>query len=466
MNPVRPPRRSSLFRRIYGTFVVTFLIAAIVVGTGTWLVARALSADWVPDAIDRLDAGSEGLLADLHDPPALARTLETMDRELGTRSGIYGIDGEKIAGDGPPHVPSRAHRREKQLRRGRPVIHPGPGDRPLVLFPVPNEAGETVAIVHVVDAPATRAGLIGTIAPLLIAAFGLGAWRLSRSLTSRIDRLEDGVGRIAHGELDHRIAVPPRPADEIDELGAAVNDMAGRLERVVAGQRTLLANVSHELRTPIARVKVLLEILHERLERIVDDSASAKAATLDRLRVGLAEMAEDIVEMETLITDLLTSGRLELRAGEGAQLELAPVDLAAVLSRSATKFRATIDAAPGIGVRGDVFLLERLFSNLLANARRACPDGGVWVRAEQHGDSVVVRVEDDGPGIPAEQREAVFEPFRRLDDARSRDRGGVGLGLYLCRQICAAHGGTLVAQARPDGHRGASMCVRLPAATS
>ncbi|MBL8943208.1 MAG: hypothetical protein JNK45_08685, partial [Myxococcales bacterium] len=86
MSAPRPPRRSSLFRRIYGTFVVTFLIAAIVVGTGTWLVARALSADWVPDAIDRLDAGNEALVADLHDPPALALTLEAMDRELGTRS--------------------------------------------------------------------------------------------------------------------------------------------------------------------------------------------------------------------------------------------------------------------------------------------------------------------------------------------------------------------------------------------
>jgi signal transduction histidine kinase len=466
MTPLRPPRRSSLFRRIYGTFVITFLIAAVVVGTGTWLAARALSSEWVADAIDRLDAANEALLADLDDPAALARTLEEMDRELGTRSGIYDVEGDKIAGDGPPHVPARAHRREKQLRRGRPVIHPGPGDRPLVLFPVSSEAGETIAIVHVVDAPATRAGIIGTIAPLLIAGFGIGAWRLSRSLTSRIGRLEDGVGRIAHGELDHRIAVPARPADEIDELGAAVNDMAGRLERVVAGQRTLLANVSHELRTPIARVKVLLEILHERLERIADDGAQAKAATLERLRVGIGEMAEDIVEMETLITDLLTSGRLELRAGEGAQLDLAPVDLAAVLSRSATKFRATIEAAPGVGVRGDVFLLERLFSNLLANARRACPDGGVWVRVEQDGAFVVARVEDDGPGIPAEQREAVFEPFRRLDDARSRDRGGVGLGLYLCRQICAAHDGTLVAEARPDGHRGASMCVRLPAAAS
>jgi signal transduction histidine kinase len=453
-------RRAGLFRRIYGTFVATFLIAAIVVGTGVWLAARSAGDEWVTDALDTLDARHDAIVEVVGDREALGEIVAQIDRELDTRTAIYAAAGDKLAGEGPPHMPMRAHKRERQLKHGRPAILRQPSDRPIVLFPLVADNGDVVALAHVVRLPPTRMRIVLLVAPLLIAAFGLGAWRLSRSLTSRIATLEAGVGRIAHGELAHRIAVPASPSDEIDDLGTAVNDMASRLDRLVAGQRTLLANVSHELRTPISRVKVLLEILGERLERMAEDPA---ATGYDRVRTGISEMAEDIAEMETLIADLLTSGRLELRAGEGRPMDCEPVDVAAVVSRSAARFRARVDVAPGLTVSGDAFLLERLFSNLLANARRACPDGAVEVVAQRIGDTIEIRVEDEGNGIPAEHREVVFEPFRRLDDARSRDRGGVGLGLYLCRQICTAHDGTLVAQARPDGKRGASLCARLPA---
>jgi len=158
----------------------------------------------------------------------------------------------------------------------------------VVLFPLVGADGKLTAVVHMIDAPGGRLRLAMAVVPLLIAAFGIGAWRLSRQLTSRIGTLEDGVGRIARGELGHRIAVPVRAHDETAELATAVNDMAVRLERSVAGQRTLLANVSHELRTPISRVEVLLEILHERLERIGDDPDALRTATLGRLRTGVA----------------------------------------------------------------------------------------------------------------------------------------------------------------------------------
>ncbi|HWB77151.1 MAG TPA: HAMP domain-containing sensor histidine kinase, partial [Nannocystaceae bacterium] len=240
--------------------------------------------------------------------------------------------------------------------------------------------------------------------------------------------------------------------------------MARRLERLVAGQRTLLANVSHELRTPISRIKVLLEILQERIELVAPPTDPTRVAALQRLRGGLGEMAQDVAEVETLIGDLLTSGRLELRAGEGMGLEARELELVALLRKVATRFHAQLDVADDVTVklRGDELLLERLFSNLLANARRACPDGAIVVRVRSDESRVKVAVEDEGAGIPPEHREAVFEPFRRLDDARSRDQGGVGLGLYLCRQICRAHDGTIVAAAREDGRPGASLRVELP----
>jgi signal transduction histidine kinase len=458
------PRRSSLFRRIYGTFVITFLAAAAVVGTGGWLLARTLGAEWMSAAMERLDAENDAWVADLADPDALARRLTQLDRELGTHSAVYSLDGERVAGDGPPHTPPRMLERERRLRRGNPIVH-RKGDRPFVVVPLTRGDDEVVAIVHVVPGPPRPLRVAVVVVLLLIAAFGLGAWRLSRDLTSRIGALDRSVGRIADGELAHRVAVPGVSADEIDELGGAVNDMAARLEQLVAGQRTLLANVSHELRTPIARTKVLLEILQERVEMARAAANAGQLGPLERVRTGLVEMGQDILEVEALIGDLLTSGRLELRGDLGGKgsVEAAAVDLPSLLTRTASRFGATVDVAPGLAVVGEAFLLERLLSNLLANARRACPDGAVQTSAVREGDRIVLRVQDEGPGIPPEARETVFEPFRRLDDARSRDKGGVGLGLYLCRQICRAHGGTLVARGRPDGGRGACLEASLPA---
>jgi len=468
--PVRPKRRSSLFRRIYQTFVVTVMIAAAAVGTGAWLLARAMGTEWISEAMERIGEEHDALIDVLDRPAELEQRLGVLGVELDTQVAIYDIDGLRMAGDGPPEIPKRAHRRDRELMHGRPVVHrPRSIDRALVLFPlVDPDDGELLAVVHVVRAPVPRLRFAIPMLLALLGALGLGAWQLSRSITGRLGALEHSVGRIAKGELDHRVAVPPAAVDELDELGDAVNEMACRLERLIAGQRTLLANVSHELRTPISRIKVLLEILQERVELVAPPSDPTRVAALQRLRGGLGEMAQDVVEVETLIGDLLTSGRLELRAGEGIGLEAKELDLVALLGRVVPRFAAELDAAGATSVRlhGDELLLERLFSNLLANARRACPDGRIVVHVRATGERVRIAVEDEGTGIPPEHREAVFEPFRRLDDARSRDRGGVGLGLYLCRQICRAHDGTIVAAARDDGRAGASLQVELPLASA
>ncbi len=465
--PVRPKRRSSLFRRIYQTFVVTVMVAAAAVGTGAWLLARAMGTEWISEAMERIGEEHDALVDALDRPAELEQRLGVLGKELDTQVAIYDIDGLRMAGDGPEEIPKRAHRRDRELMHGRPVVHrPRSIDRALVLFPlVDPDDGELIAVVHVVRAPVPRLRFAIPMLLALLGALGLGAWQLSRSITARLGALEHSVGRIAKGELDHRVAVPPAAVDELDELGDAVNEMACRLERLIAGQRTLLANVSHELRTPISRIKVLLEILQERVELVAPPSDPTRVAALQRLRGGLGEMAQDVVEVETLIGDLLTSGRLELRAGEGIGLDAKELDLVTLLGRVVPRFAAELDAgeAASVRLRGDELLLERLFSNLLANARRACPEGRIVVRVRDGGNERVrIAVEDEGSGIPPEHREAVFEPFRRLDDARSRDRGGVGLGLYLCRQICRAHDGTIVAAARDDGRAGASLQVELP----
>jgi signal transduction histidine kinase len=175
------------------------------------------------------------------------------------------------------------------------------------------------------------------------------------------------------------------------------------------------------------------------------------------------EMTDDIREIEALISDLLTSGRLQLREGAGVPLERDEVDIRPMLEHLATKVDAKVDVSdPDLSARIDGLLIERLLSNLLANGRRACPDGEIVVAARADADRLRLTVSDTGPGVPLEHREAIFEPFTRLDAARDRDRGGVGLGLYLARQICVAHGGTIEVTDRPDGRAGAHFVVELP----
>jgi signal transduction histidine kinase len=298
-----------------------------------------------------------------------------------------------------------------------------------------------------------RLGAIALVAGLIVAA-AVGSWLLARALASRLRTLESGADRIAGGDLGHRMQVPVgRAPDEIDAVAMAFNAMAERVQGSLAAQRRLLANASHELRTPLARMQVLLEILQERA-----DTPSGEA----RIREGLADLRRDTEEMETLVADLLTGGRLELAQDGGASLPRERVAVLDLCTAAAQRFAASVGGDAAATVLGEPLLLGRLVSNLLANARRACPDGAIRVECRVEAGWVEIVVDDEGPGIPASEREAIFAPFVRLDASRARDAGGTGLGLYLCRQIATAHGGTVVAADRRDGRPGASLRVRLP----
>jgi signal transduction histidine kinase len=328
------------------------------------------------------------------------------------------------------------------------------------------DSNELVAVVGIDSAPggmAMRRLLLSALA-LLLGVLAGGTYLLARSLTRRIGMLETSADRIAGGDVAHRVDVGERaPRDEIDQLGLAFNEMAEKIQGLLQGQRKLLANVSHELRTPVARIKVLTEILQERVDKAPENADPETRADAARIRKGLGEMAEDITEMEALIADLLTSGRLELRADDGEPIEHTNVALHTLLEKVAKRFDASCSVSE-MTVPGDELLLQRLFSNVLTNARRACPDGDVAILAlPQRLEGVIeIAVDDGGPGILPEDREMIFEPFSRLDSARARDRGGAGLGLHLCQQIARAHGGEIRAEDRPGGRQGARIVVVLP----
>jgi len=464
----RRPRRSGLFRRIFLTFLLTLIASAVAVGAMVFAYANAHGPDWVEAVIDRVEAMSPQLLDELHDPAALEQRTRDLSEELDVRVSIHDWQGRLVAGEGPKRLHRGLRHRGRQLRHGRPVvIRPTRFTPPKIFLGLSDpDSNELVAVVGIDSAPggiAVRRLLLSALALLLGMVAG-GTYLLARSLTRRIGMLEASADRIAGGDVAHRVDVGQKaPHDEIDQLGLAFNEMAEKIQGLLQGQRKLLANVSHELRTPVARIKVLTEILQERIDKSREESDPEAQADAARIRKGLVEMAEDIVEMEVLIADLLTSGRLELRADDGEPIEHTDVPLDTLLEKVAKRFDASCSVS-NVTVPGDELLLQRLFSNVLANARRACPDGEVSVlglTARTDG-MVEIAVDDGGPGIQPEDREMIFEPFSRLDSARARDHGGAGLGLHLCQQIARAHGGSVRAEDRPGGKKGARIVVTLP----
>ncbi|MCA9698386.1 MAG: HAMP domain-containing histidine kinase, partial [Myxococcales bacterium] len=484
--------------RIYATFVVSVLLFALVAAAMVWCSFSSWDETRVGEAVDLVDGRSPELAAALQidDRPAVSAILGELGAELHAELILYPRErGRRL---GPPIVadnvdlargdipPPPLNRKDiNRLSNGRSIVHRRgltppqigvPLFKPAPDSPSPGTEGgddddqtrdldpkRLIAVVSIVPSHNPRRGLaMGAVLLLLVLAGG--AWPLARSLSSRLDALERSTRVLASGELSHRAAVVSEPRDEVDALAIAFNQMAERLETVLTGQRTLLANVSHELRTPISRIKVLVEILGERLETMRTDHDAGEPfdpAGLARLERGLGEMHEDLAEVEALIQDLLTSGRLELAADGALQRET--IDLQELCDRAAGRFDAAVHCEDPPTVVGDRLLLERLLRNLLANARRACPSGVVSIRAfaDPEGGRAVIEVEDEGKGIPVEKRQEIFEPFARLDSARTRDKGGVGLGLYLCRQIAKAHGGSITAEGRRDGRPGARFIIRL-----
>ncbi|GEM_PF-1427075 len=522
--PAPERARGRLFVRIYATSVLSMLVFALLAALlmGAWF--SSWDQDWIDATVDRIEAESEPILENLHGDPAameaviaaladeLDVTIEVLPRDRrrksqfggppparGPRAGRPDQPGRPDRVDGPdqpdrPDRPDRAQRPPprpdtplqslhhltraelRQLRRGRPVIRRHGMAPPVIGVPLFAPADpdtdpdaqtgrgrpRPVALVGVFPRQDRRLGVVLGGVLLLLALAG-GAWPLARSLTTRLASLERSTRALADGELSHRVPLDTdRRLDEIDGLALAFNQMADRLETLMTGQRTLLANVSHELRTPISRIKVLVEILGERIEGMQrGDSEGEPTDTqgLARLERGLGEMQEDLAEVEALISDLLTSGRLEL--GRDSALRRESIEMAELCIRAGDRFEARVECPADLRFEGDRMLLDRLLRNLLANARRACPDGVITIRvaAIDGGPAVPaglrIEVEDEGPGVPVEARQQIFEPFARLDAARARDQGGVGLGLYLCRQIVRAHGGHISAEDRVDGRPGA-----------
>ena len=273
-----------------------------------------------------------------------------------------------------------------------------------------------------------------------IALWSRSHWRALQSLSRMAD--EFGAGKLS-------VRARLKPSDAVYPLAERINHMAGRIEDLMEAQRNLLHSVSHELRTPIARLEFALELL----------DAKARDPELSR---RIAAMEGDLSELNNLVKELLDMSKLDsTRTLQGAPVELEALlrDCCATLPPSPQQ--VACELASGLGtVEADARLLARAVGNLLRNAQKYA-QGSIVLSARRTPGQVEIAVDDDGPGIPLDERERIFDPFYRLDRSRDRATGGFGLGLSIAHKAVALHGGTLRVESSPLG--GARFVLRLPA---
>ena len=293
-------------------------------------------------------------------------------------------------------------------------------------------------------------GFFWTLA-LVALAVALATYPIIRKLTRRLELLQNGVEKWGEGELS--IRVPESGQDEVAFLAKRFNHAAQRVETLVkshesllASQKSLLANASHELRSPLTRIRMGLELM---------GSPSSPAFK--------NEITRNIAELDQLIEEILLASRLDAREADLGTIE--SVDLIGLAAEECARVGAELEVLPGpdqtdsaLLVQGVAKLLRRIMRNLLEYAHRHAA-GEISVTLSRTDARAVIQVCDRGPGVPAELRERIFEPFYRLPGATERD-GGVGLGLALVKSIAIRHGGTVQCENRPDG--GASFVVSLP----
>jgi len=308
--------------------------------------------------------------------------------------------------------------------------------------------GTTVVVfwagVHTGLWPSVSGVLAGSLALAVV-------WFLTRGMTSPLREMAAASEAMARHDYSQRVRVTS--ADEIGRLANAFNNMADELAENDRVRREIVANVSHELRTPITA-------LQASLENIVDGVESPDPEKLDT-------MLRQVERLGRLVTQLLDLSRLESGAVplECREFEVEPMLTDAAreseLHAPNTEIRVRVDSA-GLAADGDPERIHQVVANLLENAVRFTPDGGlVEVRARRAPDNVVIEVADEGPGIPETERGKVFERFYRADPARAVDGGGAGLGLAIAQWIVDLHGGRIHPEDREP--RGCRMVVELPA---
>ena len=323
--------------------------------------------------------------------------------------------------------------------------------------------GEVAAVILLAKSTADIAAIFrlmfiigGILGLIMILLSALAGYFMAKKALAPIQEILSTARAVAAGDLSRRLESRAREK-EIQTLVNVLNKMFEELETSFVAQRRFIADASHELRLPLTILKGEIEV------------ALRHPRKREEYVQILRQQLDTIERMQRIVNDLLTLAR-----ADAGQLELVqePVDLSLLLHEVGQQhlilfanhhITLDIDVPDGLEVMGDAAHLERVLMNLLNNAYKYSPDHStVTLSARVEGQKwAVIRIRDQGPGIPLEKQKYLFDRFYRADDARCRKEGeGAGLGLSICKRIVEAHGGTMAVESRPG--EGATFIVRLP----
>ena len=278
----------------------------------------------------------------------------------------------------------------------------------------------------------------------------------SKRMAQPLDEMAVAAKKFAHGDFSARVTDDGR-TDEVGALISAFNTMADSLETSEQRRNAFIANVSHELKTPLASIRLLSDSISQ--------SADMDSTTMREFVADIGSEAERLQRTTEKLLDLS-------RRDDGVQPDVTIVDLQQAVHGTLHLLRPLADRSSvtitclmseGVTVRASEDDIYHIVFNLVENAiKYNRPGGAVRVTLQQEKQTAVLRITDTGPGIPADCRESIFQPFFRVDKSRSREMGGVGLGLALVREIAVLHGGSVTVESSSEN--GTTFSVTLPLA--
>jgi heavy metal sensor kinase len=438
----------ALVLAVFGTSVYLMMRHALLARAGTGLLMESAEVEQEIERAKDSELLSTWLERRFAHHPGFDIQVATPQGECMFRSERIRTTGLPVPDSSP--APGGTFFASSDLPRGRFHISnrgvDGPNGPLVVQVAAPlaqndHELGELLAILWLAG-------------PLALAVALLGGYFMARRALEPVDRMTVEAGAITAAHLDRRLQVG-KHGDELDRLAVTLNGMIARLERSFEETRRFIADAAHELRTPLA-------VIHNAAEVALSSPREA-----DEYRRFLEDILEEEERLKRLAEQLLYLCRED--AGL-TPVSRQPVRLDAIVCQ-AVEPMGELASAHGIAlsagelspcqVLGDADGLRRLLFNLLDNAIKYTPRGGsIEVRCNCNGESATLTVSDSGIGIPPEHIPRVFERFYRVDPARSRDGGGIGLGLAICRVVVETHGGAIRLESTED--QGTRVVVHLP----
>ncbi|MDG2427270.1 MAG: ATP-binding protein [Acidimicrobiales bacterium] len=451
------PTRLGLGNRIAMLFAIGGLLVSSLLAISTMVLTRRQLVESREAAAAAMAVGNATRLSNQLTPDSTIEDLPTIADSLTRVEG-----GKRIIRLGDDWLPAPELDRDDlppilvqrlAQRSAGQILAPVRGDSHFVVgIPLTAFDADYYAVVDLVEIEETledlQIVLLGAGAATTILAAILGWWASQRTLRP-LRRVRSAAEAIAGGHLDTRLA--PQADPDLDRLSDSFNEMASALEERIYRDARFASDVSHELRSPLTTLMAGVGVLEARRNELSE-----------RSRTALDLLIADLERFNRLVNDLLEISGYD--AGV-ASLDLTEVDvvrfLEATVATNATLSLSVPSATQSLVIDADKRRLARVMANLLDNAQRY--GGGATVVTLEHGETIQIAVEDDGPGIPKLERQQIFDRFARGSAGGSRGGGGgTGLGLSLVTEDLRLHGGRVWAEDRPDGHAGARFVLELP----